>query len=272
MAKSTDYPQSVREFGVAISSFSYKYYDYDIFADFIDYVIACLLWKGSPETAERLKKKYGDEYSKFLELYRGFLMCQKKNLAGDESFEWYDVLGEIYETISSGSKASWLGQFFTPKHICDLMAQVTVPINGEEMYESKEVLRVNDCASGSGRTLLAFNKEYPGQELYADDLDPICSKMSAINLALHGCKGQVCNMNSLMPDDWYFGYQINPWQNMLNGFPHIIPIQKEQSFSYSHWQDFKVEKAVEKVEQEQEEKKSKKPTKAELRQSQLTLF
>ncbi len=240
MAKSQDFPPSIRDFGMTLSRFSNRYYDYDIFSDFIDYMICCLLWHGNPETVERLKSKYKEDYPKFIELYKCFLLTQHKNLGDDGSFDWYDVLGEIYETIASRSKASALGQFFTPKSVCDFMSGIVAPIECEELY-NKKIMRVNDCASGSGRTLLAFNKKYPGQELYADDFDQICSKMSAINLAIHGCKGQVCNMNSLNPDEWYFGYQINPWQHTYNGMPHIVPIIKEQSFSWIHWQNQKME-------------------------------
>lgn len=238
MAKSQDFPLAIREFGMTISRFSNRHYDYDIFSDFIDYTICCLSWEGNPETVERLKSKYKEEYPKFFDLYKCFLLTQQKNISDEPSFEWYDVLGEIYETIASGSKASRLGQFFTPKSLCDMMAMLT---HQPAQISTERKQRVYDCASGSGRTLLAYNKVCPGQELYADDLDPICSKMAAINLAIHGCRGQVCNMNSLQPDDWYFGYQINPRLYTAGGIPHIVPITKEQAFSWSHWQHQKNE-------------------------------
>lgn len=233
MAKTIDFPTAVREFGKALSNFSHRYYDYDIFSDFIDYVIASLLWEGSPQTRDTLTAKYGNEYPKFLELYRAFLVCMQNNLKEDN--DWYDVLGEVYETIASRSKCSWLGQFFTPATVCDFMAQlqiVDLTVEGKTRTDA----RVNDCACGSGRTLLALNKVAPGNKLYAEDLDPICTKMAAINLAFHACKGQVCNMNSLNPEDWRFGYEINPWLYMTGGIPHILPITKEQSYTYSHWE------------------------------------
>ena len=231
MAKSTDFPNEIRAFGMEISKFSNHYYDYDIFTDFIDYMICCFRYHGHPETVERLKTKYKNDYPKFFELYKAFIECQSKNLGGD--FDWFDSLGMIYETISSSSKASALGQFFTPKPVCDLMAQITI----EKQEKTETKLRVNDCACGSGRTLLAFNRFNPGHELYGEDFDPICAKMATINLALHGCKGQVCNMNSLWPDKWFFGYQINPWQHTMFGIPHIVPIVKEQAFTPTMWEN-----------------------------------
>lgn len=261
MAKSTDFPHQIREFGMSISKFSHRYYDYDIFADFIDYVICCLRYHGDPETVNRLKEKYKEDYPKFQELYYSFLMCQQRNLPCDDSFGWYDTLGTIYETIASRSKASRLGQFFTPPHLCDMMATM----QKTDLHEREQPIKVNDCACGSGRTLLAFNKVMPGQNLYGEDLDPICTKMCTINLALHGCKGQVCNMNSITIDDWYFGYQINPWLHTMMGIPHIIPIEKEQSFAYMKWQH-------EKNNPKPEPEVSKPITKQETQSFQLTLF
>lgn len=234
MAKSTDFPITTRDFGMALSKFSHRHYDYDIFTDFIDYVICCLLWDGDPETVERLKRKYEADYDKFKELYVSFLGCMTKNLGPDDSFEWYDVLGEIYEVISSSSKASALGQFFTPKPLCDMMAKLTAPDTAGKPADEK--LKVNDCACGSGRTLLSYNRFNPGQLLYGEDFDPICSKMATVNLAIHGCKGQVCNMDSLRPDEWYFGFEINPRLFTTGGIPHIFRIQKEQSYTWQHWQ------------------------------------
>ena len=234
MASSNDYPIEIREFGKAISNFSNRYYDYDIFSDFIDYMICCLLWDGDQEVSDRLKSKYKNDYPKFFELYKAFFVCQQNNLGDENSYDWYDSLGQIYETIASRSKASRLGQFFTPKPVCDFMAAIVNPIPGDEIFDKKG-FKINDCACGSGRTLLAFNKINPGHTFYAEDLDQICAKMTAINLAVHGCKGQVCNMNSLMPDDWYFGYQVNPMLYQVGGIPHIIKITKEQSFTWNSW-------------------------------------
>lgn len=114
------------------------------------------------------------------------------------------------------------------------MAQINAPLLEEG--KTKEDLRVNDPASGSGRTLLAFNKVAPGNYLIGQDIDAICTKMTAINLALHGCRGQAINGNSLNPEHFNFGYEINHNIFTIGGIPHIIPITKEQSVSYQIFQ------------------------------------
>lgn len=113
------------------------------------------------------------------------------------------------------------------------MAQITYTDRFAEHGADKQ-LRVNDCACGSGRTLLAFNQVAPGHLLYGEDLDPVATKMAAINLALHGCKGQVSNMDSLRLE-WYWGFHINPYQHTMMGMPHIVRMEKSHSYTLWMW-------------------------------------
>jgi len=237
MAKTRDFPHSLRHFVKVLNSFKGYWYDYDIFRDFVDYTTACLLWEGDKELAKRLKDHYKDDYSKFAELFKALVNTMHDNLG--EDLDWFDALGTLYEEIASNSKASFLGQFFTPSTVCDFMAQITQPL--DECGEKRTGLTVNDPASGSGRTLLAFNKVAPGNYLVGQDVDVICTKMTAINLALHGCKGQSLNGDSLRPDHFIFGYEINSMINLTQGIPHIIPITKEQSVAWQVWHNKKGE-------------------------------
>lgn len=144
---------------------------------------------------------------------------------------WYDALGMLYEYLASQYKKSYLGQFFTPPEICDLSTRITV---GEKTTAR---VRVNDPACGSGRMLLSFNAYNPGGLLYGEDLDPVCAKMTALNMAIHGCQGQVFCCNSLTLDDWRFGYQVNYYHRFgAPPVPHLWPIRKEQSVTWQHWQ------------------------------------
>jgi len=230
MAKTTDFPHELRHFVKVLNSFKGYWHDYDIFRDFVDYTTSCLLWEGDKEVANRLKSHYKEDYSKFNELFVALAQTMQDNLS--EGLDWYDALGTLYEAISSSSHASFLGQFFTPPPVCDMMAQINRPDEGKLTG-----LNVNDPACGSGRMLLAFNKIAPGNYLVAQDLDPICTKMTAINLALHGCKGQAVNGDSLRPDDFRFGYEINPKIYTLSGMPHILHITKEQAVPCQIWKN-----------------------------------
>ena len=116
---------------------------------------------------------------------------------------WYDPLGMIFEEYSSRRGASMLGQFFTPPGVCDLMARIATdgPTSG----------CVNDPAAGSGRNLLAHVCRDPGNRLrcryVAQDLDRMCVKMSAINLAMHGMSGYSIHCNTLSMEV-YGGWRV----------------------------------------------------------------
>lgn len=229
MAKTRDFRPELRHFVKVLNSFRGYYYDYDIFSDFVDYSTACLLWDGDLETAERLKSKYKDDYPRFGELFLALATTMQDQLPID-GFGWYDALGTLYEEISSRQKSSMLGQFFTPPEVCNFIAQINAP---QERAEHR--ITVNDPAAGSGRTLLAFNAVYPGAYILAQDLDPICSKMSAINMALHGIQGQSVNGDALRPDHFRFGYEVNPRLYTIGGIPHLVRITEAESHTHRMW-------------------------------------
>ena len=284
----TDAPRSVlpmvkvlRELG------EYKYDSADVFRDFIDFTAAGFCIDGDPELAGRLKKKYGKDYQQLGNLQLAWMQVMDQHVS-DAPGGWFDALGELYEYLASQSKKSWLGQFFTPQTLCDLMVRITAD---SEMATAGK--RVNDSCCGSGRMLLAFNQAYPGNYVYGEDLDPICAKMTALNMAIHGCQGQVCCMNSITLKDWRFGYQVNYYHRFgAPPVPHLFPIREEQSVTMQQWSGrldaVRAEKAAQlqvpppakaltagpppPFEKREDMQTHELPSKEQLRQSQLTLF
>lgn len=234
MPKTTDVPHELREFNKLFEKIAYRHGYGDVFSDFLDYCVACFLTTGDAETAKRLEKRYGKEYPIFRELFKEWLMLQRKMIVNET--DWYDAFGSFYEVISPASKSSALGQFFTPPSIVDLMTALTATNKTKGARE-----RIADPCSGSGRMLLSFHATFPGNYCFAADIDPICAKMTAVNMVIHGCEGQAVCMDSLNPDDWRFGFSINPYIRQVNGIPHIVRIQKEQCFQ---WQSFQQDKAA----------------------------
>lgn len=220
----TDAPRSVNRMIVVMRDLGqYRYDVADVFRDFVDYATACFLLEGDAKLAAALKDKYGGDYAKFQELHTAWILTMRDHFERD--VQWFDALGTVYEYIASQSKKSFLGQFFTPEPVCDLMTQIT---HSGEKIEGK---RVNDPACGSGRTLLSFNAFHPGNYLFAEDLDPICAKMAAVNMAMHGCQGQVTCMNTIS-QQFFFCYEVNHLHRA--GFPpipHLVPVAKENCFS-----------------------------------------
>lgn len=256
----TDAPKSVhRMIAVLRDMGQYKYDTADVFRDAVDYAVAGLLVHGDPELAERLLKKYGDDYVQLGNFMRAWILTLDEQVTDDE--QWFDALGMVYEYLASGSKRSWLGQFFTPPPVCDLMTGLT----GGTGVKGK---RVNDPASGSGRMLLSFNRYNPGNRLYGEDIDPMCARMTALNMALHGCQGQVCCMDSLAIDNWRFGFEVNPYHRLgAAPIPHLLPLTKEQCVSWKRKEVFVQEKVVRRVAEPVVVSAGK-----EIRQGQLSLF
>lgn len=128
-----------------------------------------------------------------------------------EHGQWLDVFGILYEEMYlSRGKASKTGQFFTPQSVSDLMAQISGLGAGDHG-------RVNDCAAGSGRLLLAHYMEKSkldhsaGRrfEYVAQDSDPIACKMCALNLMVHGMYGRVECRDTLRMSKPTVVYYIN---------------------------------------------------------------
>lgn len=188
--------------GLLMDKLAYRNGSYtEVFADFLDYQIACFLVTGDKELAERLEKKYQKDYHYFDELLKEHLYCLDRCIGDD--FKWFDALGAIYETISSKWKSSSMGQFFTPPTLVDMMSKLT--LGDMKKGAGKRIL---DNCCGSGRMLIAAHASSPGNYQFGADLDPICTKMTAINMLLHGCVGEASCMDSLKYE-WNFGYQVN---------------------------------------------------------------
>jgi type I restriction enzyme M protein len=204
-----DVPSELKEFARVFDKLSYGHGNYGTcFHDFVSHLSGGMLLQGNPDLANQLKKNYGKNYDLFFELQRELLLAYHKKISHDMA--WYDGLGIFYESIASRRKSSHLGQFFTPPCICDLMAAFTVE------HDSKSSM---DCCSGSGRLLLAAKVRNPSGKFFASDVDPVCFKMTAINMALHGCQGEASCMDALRMD-WRTGFRVNP----LFGIPGILPL------------------------------------------------
>ena len=108
----------------------------------------------------------------------------------------WDYLGEVYIQIGSLSKSKAFGQFFTPFHICEMMAKMQFGDIKQLIAKAKKENRkitVDEPCVGSGAMLLACKKviiEEAGLagldyfEFYGTDIDVTCVKMCKIQMLL----------------------------------------------------------------------------------------
>ena len=182
-----------------------------VFDDFLTVFICCFGFGTNEELYLQTIKKYKREELDTLAKMMGELLLIYEDAKNKN--KWIDPLGDFYEFLSSQSKKSALGQFFTPSALCDMMAKM---VDDGEWGKT-----VNEPCSGSGRMVLALNNSTKGNYYVCQDLDPMCAKMTAINLCMHEIKSEVHCMNTITMNDLRFSFYINHqfWKVKT---PHII--------------------------------------------------
>lgn len=106
-----------------------------------------------------------------------------------------DFLGSIFMELNLGDKSN--SQFFTPYHVCELMAKVTED-DVVAVVKEKGYITINDSCCGAGATLIAainearkqlekVNPNFQNHVLVvAQDIDEIVALMCYIQLSLLG--------------------------------------------------------------------------------------
>lgn len=157
-----------------------------------------------------------------------------------------DFFGKTYEeTFKGKGKASALGQFYTPETICDLMAEITA-------CEQKDGrVTYNDCACGSGRTMLsAFAKADKSRFNWFDcgDIDYISCKMCALNMMVHGMLGVVKQQDALLQTTPHVIYKVNeiryPFPTNLYSIRRVYPQETKVQPKEEKPKEPKVQKPV----------------------------
>jgi type I restriction-modification system DNA methylase subunit len=196
-------------FASLLNSFAYRYDLRPVFDDFL--TMALCAFSQNPLTG---KSHDEDLYMATIATYANddlhHLFPQMLTLLIVEmeqridSSEGNDVLGEYYQEHLYRKGAS---QYFTPWHVCELMAEC---MHGDA-HESEEPLRVLDPCCGSGRTLLAAARKLGWRHrYYGIDIDHTCVKMTAINLFLNGVfHAEIMCADALLPDDFRMSYRFS---------------------------------------------------------------
>lgn len=201
------------------------------FEDFLQFgVYAWLTEKKSWKEVkfERTAKEFAELEQIFIEYSNGMKELLENN-------GWSDLIGYIYEDFARGGQQKAFNQFFTPEHVCTLMAKA--------IYEKFDLDTCNkllrgtytalDPTAGSGRLLLAYHahiiKTYSCigvPYMIAEDLSRTATFMTTLNFLMHGCVGEVINHDTLTePDTMRFGFFVNRHmyekEHKLFGLPHV---------------------------------------------------
>ena len=189
-------------FEKALRDISNRHSINQVFDDFLQMAVCAFSVGFMEEEYKKVADKYKPEELKGFSIALAEMVNEYSEAACDGS--WDDIVGITFENVNSKMQASNSGQFFTPVHLCNLMAKIThdstfIPEN------------VNDCACGSSRNLIAHCRLRPehrtGTFYHGYDLDSRCVLMSVINFIMYGMKGVVIHMNALTLEI-YGGYRI----------------------------------------------------------------
>ncbi|MGP8215549.1 MAG: N-6 DNA methylase [Bacteroidia bacterium] len=186
----------IKKFTAVFERIAHSKSEDEVFTDFLDMVICALSAGKYEEEYLSIVKRYKlDEVNYFCELFAELIIIMDNDGSGLN-----DCLGEFFQSHISRGKH---GQFFTPVHVSDFMAQI---IMDEDTTACKTIM---DPCCGSGRMLLSAAKVNRNNYFFGADLDYRCCKMAAINMCLNGLQGEVAWMNSLSLEHWG-GYAILP--------------------------------------------------------------
>lgn len=185
-----------------IMKLSGKHSVWDIFNDFLELSTMSISCTADKFKRKERKEKYMQITSKYNKDELKILSNMLGELAVTLENNISDVLGELFMELQLGGK--WNGQFFTPYHICQLIAAVNLN-KCEEIINNKGYVAINEPSCGGGALIMAMvetmkNKGYnPQQQLKVTckDLELKSVYMTYIQLSLLGIPAEVCYANSL---------------------------------------------------------------------------
>lgn len=223
---SDNLPKELREFKDLFVELSYKHTESRLWTDFLEIIICCYAMQQMEERYLQIVKSYNQKELKVIaQMFAIMIELYSDRIS---PVHWYDGLGTFYECfINTPSKASRTGQFFTPQYVCDMNARMLLDPSSRNTG-----LKINDCACGSGRMLLAANTAAPGNYYFGEDIDPMCVYLTAVNFLFHGMEGQIVCHDSIDPCSFYFGYEIRKPIRFARMIPVIRKIEKEQAYIY----------------------------------------
>lgn len=216
------------EFAKTIGQLADRHSTWQVWADFVT-LSAIAIANCFGDTGDQRHQEREAEYSRIMERYNPRereILPQLFGLTVQalEENPRQDFLGEMFMGLDLGNH--WKGQFFTPYHLCEFMAECTM-MDLEEHIQQKGWIGIMDPACGAGALLIAARNRiylanppvgYLPAHLHAlfvcQDIDRTAALMCYIQLSLLGCSGYVVVGNSL----------TNPSVS-LYGNP-LLPIEK----------------------------------------------
>lgn len=193
-----------KEFLKLFDNLTYSRSAWQVWEDLMT-VMACSISNAVDRTPERFKRRE-EQYERSIKNLGGVeIPVQIFGIIGMalEENPNQDFLGKLYMNLNLGSH--WHGQFFTPYHISECMAKITIQEDCHKEIEEKGYVSICDPCVGAGAMLIAAATAFREQKINyqtsvvfaGQDIDSVVAKMAYIQLSLLGCAGYITVGNSL---------------------------------------------------------------------------
>jgi len=180
-----------------------------VFTTFLEITATTIAAQMDPQNAEERERRYQEIASgmtpEVLTAYaRMFALLYLA--VQDHADDPCDILGSIYHELRLNNE--WNGQYFTPDHICRLMAQLVDPM--DDLPDKEGPVTINEPTCGSGTMVIGAvwamkqkNFDYQHKSFFvAQDIDIRCVWMTYIQLSLYGIPAMVIHGDTLTVKEW----------------------------------------------------------------------
>lgn len=197
-----------------ISGLAYRHSQWQVFSDFAEMAaisISNAVDLAQSQTREErymqiIQRYRADELAKFPQMLAALTMAMEEEPA--------DVLGRTFHDLELHNK--WAGQFFTPYHVCRMMAKMTIgdKADVEARIAARGFVTASEPAAGSGAMVIALAHEMRDAginyqrhlHVTAVDVDAKCVHMAYLQFALLHIPAIIVHGNSLSLEEfgrWY---------------------------------------------------------------------
>ena len=217
----------LKEFIVTLQHLDHSRNNFEVFRDFLTLstcAIAQPFYRSDEieqqylDTVKRYNKEQAEQFSKLLAL-----------LVSALSEKFQDFLGKVYMQLNLGNART--GQFFTPYHISQMMAEITFVDNKD--IDKQDIITLSEPCCGSGGMVIAYAetmKKYDinfQERLFVEaiDIDEMCFQMAYLQLSLYGISARVLLGDTIA---YKFSKMLYTPMYFINGFSWKLK-EKEQA-------------------------------------------
>lgn len=190
-----------REFEKQIRKISHRHNLWQVFADFCE-LAALTIYNQRVRFDEERENRYLETIRRYEKEdangMAALLAITTHALAEDP----HDFLGQMFMSLELSDH--WRGQFFTPYHLCQVMAAMTFDDENIEKTKAGQLVSIQEPACGGGAMVIAVAEHVKRQSgdvgflrVHAVDVDRTAANMAYIQFSLLGIPAAVYTGNTL---------------------------------------------------------------------------